>query len=503
MGGLARGTREPRKAEGRDHEGQPYRECSHNGDGNDRGCVPTPPDDEPRAQCRPRSQFDGERETDEIGEHAWASIATAPTAFRRVIPLPRSPRRPAPSRIRRNAASRRDDLPVRVPAVPGAADHRQADPALVRRHRGGLDHLHGVLPDRCCWSATPTRTAIDAELAPRAQAALHIGAARRGLAFAADLPADAWKPPAHENPIVRILLLLAATIGLPYFLLASTSPLLQAWFARALPGVEPVPPVRAVEPRLAAGAARLPVPVRAVARQPASRPGVVVGSSLRFAVLLRRLGLDCTGTPCGRRSAPAQAQDRYRRDPTRRARPSRSGWRSSATGSVMLLAVTNHVTQNVASIPLLWVVPLTLYLLTFILCFEGRRWYRRDAYLGLRSSDRCACMAWFLADKQPTSSSSSGSGRRVRRGPVRRLHVLPRRARAPAAGAAAPHAFYLMVSLGGAIGGAAGRDRRAARASRLLRARASRSSSWRCCRSALHLGRPNRVLGPCWRRCSR
>ena len=52
-------------------------------------------------------------------------------------------------------------------------------------------------------------------------------------------------------------------------------------------------------------------------------------------------------------------------------------------GSVMLLAVSNHLTQNISSIPLLWVIPLAIYLLTFILCFEGARWYKRDAYLGI------------------------------------------------------------------------------------------------------------------------
>jgi hypothetical protein len=52
----------------------------------------------------------------------------------------------------------------------------------------------------------------------------------------------------------------------------------------------------------------------------------------------------------------------------------------SATGSFMLLATTNHMTQNIASIPLLWVLPLSIYLLTFILCFEGRGWYHRIVY---------------------------------------------------------------------------------------------------------------------------
>ncbi len=49
----------------------------------------------------------------------------------------------------------------------------------------------------------------------------------------------------------------------------------------------------------------------------------------------------------------------------------------SAMGSVMLLAVTNHVTQNIASVPFLWVLPLSIYLLTFILTFDHPRWYQR------------------------------------------------------------------------------------------------------------------------------
>ena len=50
-------------------------------------------------------------------------------------------------------------------------------------------------------------------------------------------------------------------------------------------------------------------------------------------------------------------------------------------GSVMLLAVTNHISQNVASLPFLWMLPLSLYLVTFILCFDHPRWYLRTALL--------------------------------------------------------------------------------------------------------------------------
>ena len=60
----------------------------------------------------------------------------------------------------------------------------------------------------------------------------------------------------------------------------------------------------------------------------------------------------------------------------------------SATGSVLLLAVTNHVTQNVAAIPLLWLAPLTLYLLTFIIAFESEGWYRPEILC-------CVLLVWL------------------------------------------------------------------------------------------------------------
>jgi len=52
-------------------------------------------------------------------------------------------------------------------------------------------------------------------------------------------PGDAWKPVGNEDPVWRILLLLLGTVGLPYFVLSSTSPLTQVWFTRALPGQQP------------------------------------------------------------------------------------------------------------------------------------------------------------------------------------------------------------------------------------------------------------------------
>ena len=68
----------------------------------------------------------------------------------------------------------------------------------------------------------------------------------------------------------------------------------------------------------------------------------------------------------------------------------------AACGSAMLLAVTNHITQNIASVPFLWVIPLSLYLLTFILCFDARRWYNRALFLRLLGI-ALGAMAYALA----------------------------------------------------------------------------------------------------------
>src|SRR5438874_1132992 len=64
--------------------------------------------------------------------------------------------------------------------------------------------------------------------------------------------------------------------------------------------------------------------------------------------------------------------------------PVRFFWLSlAASPSVLLLAVTTHLTQDVADIPFLWIIPLSVYLLSFIICFEAPRWYRRATFVPL------------------------------------------------------------------------------------------------------------------------
>src|SRR5882724_7073283 len=81
--------------------------------------------------------------------------------------------------------------------------------------------------------------ALNARLRGRGQAIVHTILLAVAVACLPIAPSEYWKPAGGEEPVSRILLLLGATVGLPYFLLASTSPLLQAWYARAYPGRNP------------------------------------------------------------------------------------------------------------------------------------------------------------------------------------------------------------------------------------------------------------------------
>ena len=55
----------------------------------------------------------------------------------------------------------------------------------------------------------------------------------------------------------------------------------------------------------------------------------------------------------------------------------------AASASILLLSVTNHLTQDIAAIPFLWILPLSVYLLSFILCFDSPRFYYRPLFMPL------------------------------------------------------------------------------------------------------------------------
>src|SRR5579862_306313 len=81
--------------------------------------------------------------------------------------------------------------------------------------------------------------AITTRLRPRAQLVVHSAVLAAALLTLPIVPGAQWKPAGGVNPEWRILLLLSAVVGLPYFLLSTTGPLLQAWLGRAWPGSQP------------------------------------------------------------------------------------------------------------------------------------------------------------------------------------------------------------------------------------------------------------------------
>ncbi len=176
-----------------------------------------------------------------------------------------------------------------------------------------------------------------------------------------------------ENPSWLILGMLAATIGLPYFLLSTTSPLVQVWFARARPGASPYR-LFALS-NLASMLALVGYPFLLEPWAPTRTQAI--GWSLAYAlfvVLCAAAGwmsLREAARAAGSGAGVARRND-HRPDAGAPAPARQMLWCTlAATGSLLLLAVSNHITQNIAAVPLLWIAPLTIYLITFILCFDS------------------------------------------------------------------------------------------------------------------------------------
>jgi SAM-dependent methyltransferase len=209
---------------------------------------------------------------------------------------------------------------------------------------------------------------------PRMQGWLHSALLAASLLVLPILPKDSWKPLGPEQPALHILWILLLTVGLPFFLLSATSPLLQAWLASAwkdsgvyrlyalsnagsLLGLLSYPTL--IEPQLS------------TRRQAVS-----------WSVAYAAFAVACGATAFAQRGGSV-------RDRAEGAVP-HSGWTTralwvglSACSSALLLAITNHISQNIAAVPFLWIVPLSLYMLSFILCFGNSRWYHRTFFLRL------------------------------------------------------------------------------------------------------------------------
>ena len=294
---------------------------------------------------------------------------------------------------------------------------------------------------------------VTRRLRVRAQAALHVGLLLASLAFLPLVVAARWKPTGAEDPAWLILGLLLATIGLPYFLLSTTGPLVQSWVART-PWSARVYRYFSLS-NLASLLSLLSYPVLIEPRS--SLLQQATGWSWGYGLFV---GL-CAGTTllvaCRWPAAvPVAAAPGLGAAADGSDKPPR--WSDGllwlvlpALASWLLLAVTNHITQNVAAVPFLWIVPLSLYLFTFVLCFESDRWYRRGVFLPLAAGVLLLCA--FGLQHHVGSAVRTGLPIYVGglfvlcmflHGETARLRPAPRYLTR----------FYLMLALGGALGGA-------------------------------------------------
>ena len=188
-------------------------------------------------------------------------------------------------------------------------------------------------------------------------------------------PDPSWKPEDVSAPILDIFKLLFVSVGLPYFILASNGPLMQAWFSRIFPersyarlysisnvgsllGLLAYPVL--IEPNLSLRSQGWMWSI-----------GFVVFGLLAIWVAIQN----------GRVTLPSTGKPESVRTTERPSSALLALWIAlSATASLFLLSVTNQISQEVAVIPFLWVLPLAIYLLSFILTFSGERGYNRRLY---------------------------------------------------------------------------------------------------------------------------
>ncbi len=202
------------------------------------------------------------------------------------------------------------------------------------------------------------------------------------------IPLDSLKPTGMEDPTLRILLLLSVCVGLPYAVLSTTGPLIQAWFSRAYPGRSPFRlfSLSNIGSLLALGSFPF---VFEPFMELKTMGRFWMGGFWVFAALCAASGIGML-----RRTKSAVVA----KDLSNRSSDERTPWwwerlswiGLSALSSLMFIATTNHVCHDIATVPFLWIIPLALYLVTFIVCFDHPRWYIRPLWCGM-------CVAAILA----------------------------------------------------------------------------------------------------------
>jgi len=287
------------------------------------------------------------------------------------------------------------------------------------------------------------------KLPPARQRWVHLCVLTVSLLFLPPKPAVHLATDATVTPVWELLRCLIASVGLPFFALSATAPLLMEWFRQWVPNR---PPDRLYAFSNAGSLLAL-----------ISYPFLLEPSFTRtelatfWAVGMGGFLLLCAGVAWKTRNpkATAASQNNPSARPalaisTKMHSPIWIWVALSAVGSGLLLALTNQITQDVAPMPLLWIAPLAVYLVTFILCFESQRFYRRSIFMPACFATLMA-LAWLLKEGYLFGFWPQIGGYlavlscscMVCHGELYRLRPAPERLTS----------YYLAISLGGAVGG--------------------------------------------------
>src|SRR5574340_20053 len=228
----------------------------------------------------------------------------------------------------------------------------------------------------------------------KTQAAIHTVLQVVSLAALPLAPGAYWTKLAGDHPFAAILALLATSVGLPFFVLSTTTPLVQSWYAR-----EHKTPYRLYALSNVASLAALlayPFVVEPLVTLHAQRLIWSVVYILFAAVL-------------------AAAAWRAARSPRLVAEESSAPWSDRVTWAAlaacpaaMWMGAANQLSQSVAPAPFLWILPLSLYLFSFVLCFDREGWYNQRLFrfllpvgwlaisFGLAEQSSTRALAWTV-----------------------------------------------------------------------------------------------------------
>ncbi len=188
------------------------------------------------------------------------------------------------------------------------------------------------------------------------------------------IPMESLKPVGEENPTLKILMLLGTCVGLPYFMLSTTGPLIQSWFSRAYPGASPYRLFALSNFGSLLALASFPFLFEPNLELPQMGKfwmyGFWIFAGLCIYAAVRVLGMHL--------KQKELAEPRIEEKSDAPMFWQKLAWLFlPAVASMVFIATSNEVTHNVAPTPFLWIAPLGLYLITFIICFDHERWYVR------------------------------------------------------------------------------------------------------------------------------